>query len=75
MELNSELDRAKQNLQQFAELVAEMRLYQKKYFRYRAPDDLRRAKNAEKQVDAAVERFTGSTDAIHRVSEQHPKLF
>jgi hypothetical protein len=65
----------KQNieLQQFAKLVSQVRHYQKQYFRYRTPDDLREAKRLEKLIDSEIERFTGTGETL--TGPEHPKLF
>lgn len=67
MESNSETTK-------FITQVAQMREYQRNYFRYRDPISLQEAKKAERLVDAEIERFTG----VSKTSEnkvKHPKLF
>ena len=40
--------------QDFVPLVSSMRQAQKQYFKYRTPEDYRKARELEKQVDTAI---------------------
>ncbi len=57
-----------------ANLVSEMRKFQKNYFKYRDPLSLQAAKKAELVVDAEVARLTG-TSTKPQPELLHPKLF
>lgn len=62
------------NYDEFVLKVSEMRKFQKEYFRYRAPDDLRKSKQFEKEVDAVIEEITGARPGEKKQNE-HPTLF
>lgn len=62
------------DIQDFLSKVAEMRKEQKNYFRYRTPDHMKASKKLESEVDAEIERLTGTE---HEKSKEvpHPTLF
>ena len=62
------------DIQDFLTKVTEMRTFQKRWFRYRDPDALRKAKKSEKEVDSEIERLTGTAPG-ETVEISHPKLF
>lgn len=62
------------DIQDFLSKVAEMRREQKSYFKLRTPDHLKASKKLESEVDAEIERLTGTkTGAIKETP--HPRLF
>lgn len=62
------------DIQDFISKVSEMRKHQKEYFRYRDPDRLRASKKTEKEVDAEIERLTGTAPG-EKQKINHPTLF
>lgn len=62
------------DIQDFLSKVAEMRREQRNYFRYRTPDHLQNSKKLESEVDAEIERLTG-TISEKKIEIPHPTLF
>lgn len=62
------------DIQDFLLKVAEMRKEQKNYFKLRTPDHLKAAKKLETEVDAEIERLTG-TEQEKTKEIPHPTLF
>ena len=48
----------------FAKLVLKMRAAQRKYFGYRTTENLNIAKDLEKQVDTALEKYFGKAEKV-----------